>query len=480
MSGDESELLEVSARIDQLIEQVDSEGRADLVGELGRLLVREGELYEAEGDDASAEDRFEAAMARLEEIEELDGDEARALAKACARPALIRRGRRATADAIPHFERAAEIWRALLAQEAEEAELVAFADLLNSEGYARWILGAYDDAIEAFDEAFAMLDRAPASAAGALRGMLHLNTGNAHWLARRFAEALAAYDRAVPLLEAAAAPPGSRYARTLANALMGRSNALEQLGQPEESRAANARALDLLRVASKQSGGGASVDLARALGNAALTEKKAQKLDLALRHADEALEVLRGEVDEEGRPRFPGELADAQCEHAGILAQMGNHERALAELDLAIPILEADVERSGDAQLAARLKWAKSERDRLDPNRADRERAAEIARGELYCNFCGKTRREVRKLIASDGKHICDECILLALDILEEEIPRGPDGVRPGTPSRNRDGITCHFCKAVEARKFIKGNDTIICDDCIDACCDILAAPEED
>lgn len=42
----------------------------------------------------------------------------------------------------------------------------------------------------------------------------------------------------------------------------------------------------------------------------------------------------------------------------------------------------------------------------------------------MTCGFCGKTQREVAKLIASQkGPLICDECIELALDIIRETDP---------------------------------------------------------
>jgi ATP-dependent Clp protease ATP-binding subunit ClpX len=37
------------------------------------------------------------------------------------------------------------------------------------------------------------------------------------------------------------------------------------------------------------------------------------------------------------------------------------------------------------------------------------------------CSFCGKTRKQVRKLIAGPGVMICDECVNLCVEILEEE-----------------------------------------------------------
>lgn len=40
---------------------------------------------------------------------------------------------------------------------------------------------------------------------------------------------------------------------------------------------------------------------------------------------------------------------------------------------------------------------------------------------ELYCSFCGKSQREVRKLIAGPSVYICDECISLCNEIIAEE-----------------------------------------------------------
>lgn len=40
----------------------------------------------------------------------------------------------------------------------------------------------------------------------------------------------------------------------------------------------------------------------------------------------------------------------------------------------------------------------------------------------LKCSFCGKTQKQVRKLIAGPGVYICDECIELCNEIIEEEL----------------------------------------------------------
>ncbi|MBX3261675.1 MAG: ATP-dependent Clp protease ATP-binding subunit ClpX, partial [Labilithrix sp.] len=42
--------------------------------------------------------------------------------------------------------------------------------------------------------------------------------------------------------------------------------------------------------------------------------------------------------------------------------------------------------------------------------------------GNLSCSFCGKSQKEVKKLIAGPTVYICDECIGLCNDIIAEEV----------------------------------------------------------
>ena len=51
------------------------------------------------------------------------------------------------------------------------------------------------------------------------------------------------------------------------------------------------------------------------------------------------------------------------------------------------------------------------------------------------CSFCGKSQEQVRKLIAGQGVYICDECINLCQEIIEEEMLEAPRaGKAPPTP----------------------------------------------
>jgi len=55
--------------------------------------------------------------------------------------------------------------------------------------------------------------------------------------------------------------------------------------------------------------------------------------------------------------------------------------------------------------------------------RATREEASGASLRD-GCSFCGKGRREVRVLLGGEKTTICDECLGLCRDILEEELRR--------------------------------------------------------
>ena len=48
--------------------------------------------------------------------------------------------------------------------------------------------------------------------------------------------------------------------------------------------------------------------------------------------------------------------------------------------------------------------------------------------GEIVkCSFCGKSQKQVKKVIAGPGVYICDECIDLCNEIIEEEVGEAAD-----------------------------------------------------
>lgn len=65
-------------------------------------------------------------------------------------------------------------------------------------------------------------------------------------------------------------------------------------------------------------------------------------------------------------------------------------------------------------------------------------------RKQLRCSFCNKTQDQVRKLIAGPGVYICDECIEICSEIIEEEFD--------GEPAINTD---INLLKPAEIKAFL-------------------------
>jgi ATP-dependent Clp protease ATP-binding subunit ClpX len=61
------------------------------------------------------------------------------------------------------------------------------------------------------------------------------------------------------------------------------------------------------------------------------------------------------------------------------------------------------------------------------------DRRRDDGHGNLQCSFCGKSQKEVKKLIAGPSVYICDECIGLCNDIIAEEVDR-EDSLATGMP----------------------------------------------
>ena len=67
----------------------------------------------------------------------------------------------------------------------------------------------------------------------------------------------------------------------------------------------------------------------------------------------------------------------------------------------------------------------------------------------LSCSFCGKTPRQVRKLIAGPHVYICDECVELCNDILQEQwdSEQVPDRAPPSNQSTIfKHSASCSLC----------------------------------
>ncbi len=78
--------------------------------------------------------------------------------------------------------------------------------------------------------------------------------------------------------------------------------------------------------------------------------------------------------------------------------------------------------------------------------------------GQLTCSFCGKSQREVRKLIAGPTVYICDECIRLCTDIIDEETVKETESDGPSrlpTPQELSEKLDEYVIGQNRAKKII-------------------------
>jgi len=74
----------------------------------------------------------------------------------------------------------------------------------------------------------------------------------------------------------------------------------------------------------------------------------------------------------------------------------------------------------------------------------------------LFCSFCGKNQQEVKKLIAGPAVYICDECIQLCSEIIEEENVKDSDiANRIMAPSEIKDRLDEYVIQQDLAKKIL-------------------------
>ena len=74
----------------------------------------------------------------------------------------------------------------------------------------------------------------------------------------------------------------------------------------------------------------------------------------------------------------------------------------------------------------------------------------------LFCSFCGKNQKEVNKLIAGPAVYICDECILLCGEIIDEETEKDSKEIEQSfTPKDIKGMLDDYVIEQDQAKKIL-------------------------
>jgi hypothetical protein len=77
----------------------------------------------------------------------------------------------------------------------------------------------------------------------------------------------------------------------------------------------------------------------------------------------------------------------------------------------------------------------------------------------LYCSFCGKSQHHVNKLIAGPAVYICDECVDICTDIIDEQLLRLVEGDEAAARAMSTDRLL-HYVE--HARKGEQRNRLVV------------------
>ena len=121
--------------------------------------------------------------------------------------------------------------------------------------------------------------------------------------------------------------------------------------------------------------------------------------------------------------------ADQALEYGIVDRVIASRKPPQAEPEFGVRTASADatpwrrVRRAGRVEGSVFPTGANAEPEKVRAGRARISDGADL----LGCSFCGKSQKQVKKLIAGPGVYICDECIDLCNEIIEEEFNEAAD-----------------------------------------------------
>jgi len=336
-------------------------GRSDLRNHLAGALNNLGNVLRDQGQLSSAIDAFQEAIAiRRAHVEAGSAELRNDLARALNNLGTALRDQGKLPSAVAAYQEAIALFRALV--EAGRSELSNdLAGALNNLGTVLRGQGKLSQAMDALHEAVTLCrDLVKA-------GRLELSNDLASALSHlgtllraqgQLPSAVDAYQEAIglyrPLIETGRFELSSELAVTLGNL----GNALHAQNQLTLAVSVYQEAIAIHRTLVEEGRSEMRSDLASALINLGIIMSDQGQLAKAVAAIEESAALYTQLVEHEGRRELLGMLGWANTALAETLLRLGQHERACVLATAAIRVLIAEVQRTGQANLAGWLKWA--------------------------------------------------------------------------------------------------------------------------
>jgi len=104
-------------------------------------------------------------------------------------------------------------------------------------------------------------------------------------------------------------------------------------------------------------------------------------------------------------------------------------------------------------------------------------RKRSVPRGDLLaCSFCGRTQKQVKKLIAGPGVYICNRCADIAQVVLDPATEPGSGAGIMHKVSHDAAAVPCSFCGkgSQQVPAMAAGDKVRICTECVGLCHEII------
>jgi len=159
----------------------------------------------------------------------------------------------------------------------------------------------------------------------------------------------------------------------------------------------------------------------------------------------------------------------ARAEFHRTVRRLHLHGASLRELASGLGLSHQRVHQIVEAAGGSR-RWVRRDRARPDP-------------GRLLCTFCGKSQKQVQKLIAGPSVYICDGCIDLARVVLSDGLPVTTEIAELTAGPADERRTQCSFCgkRRDQVAGLVVGSvqterkaPAAICAECLDLCVEII------